>query len=73
MIEYLAWAARISLRLAWLGMFVLPGTVLMYAHVGIQRLAGQRVRPFPAFVYRVGGFFLAITAVYGLAATGAYS
>jgi len=73
MIEYLAWVARISLRLAWLALFVLPGLALMHIHVGIQRLAGQRARPLPALVYRASGFLIAITAIYGLAASGAYS
>jgi hypothetical protein len=45
----------------------------MYAHAGVQRLAGQRVRPLPTLVYRFFGFLVAITAIYGLAATGAYS
>jgi hypothetical protein len=73
MIEYFAWVARVSLRLAWLALFVLPGLGLMYAHAGVQRLAGQRVRPLPTLVYRFFGFLVAITAIYGLAATGAYS
>jgi hypothetical protein len=72
-IEYFAWVARISLQLAWLAMFVLPGLALMHVHVGVQRLAGQRAQPLPVFVYRGGGFLLAITAIYGIAATGAYS
>jgi hypothetical protein len=72
-IEYFAWIARSSLRIAWFAFFVLPGLILMYLHVGIQRLAGQRARPLPPFVYRMGGFLLAITAIYGVAATGAYS
>jgi hypothetical protein len=73
MIEYFAWVARTSVRLAWLALFVLPGVALMYAHVGIQRLAGQRVRPLPTLVYRSSGFLVAIITLYAVAAMGAYS
>jgi len=72
-VDYFAWIARISLRITWLALFVLPGLLLMYLHVGIQRLAGQRARPLSPFIYRAGGFLVAITALYGVAATGAYS
>jgi hypothetical protein len=73
MIEYFAWVARVSLRLAWLALFVLPGVALMYVHAGIQRLAGQRVRPLPALVYRASGFLVALITLYAVAAMSAYS
>jgi len=73
MLEYFAWVARASLRIAWLVLFVLPGLLLMYVHLGIQRLAGQRARPLPTSMYRAGGFLLAIIGLYGFAAMGAYN